>query len=250
MPKINVYLPEDLAAAVRRVGIPVSPVCQAALADVVQRVTNVRKVIETIRNQTLSPDHMAMVGAAARVTDRVRTVVGLAGRAAAAAGTQITTGHLLLGLFEESGNVAVSLLQALDVDPDGVRSSIESSRPADAEAGEPRVADDGRPSEAWRNLSWPAWNAMAAAMEAAIGFGHDYVGCEHLLVGLLADPDSQAGQTLRASGVDEGELHRALTGAVAGFSHGRKTAGSIADRLSEIVDRLNGIEQRLAAIGA
>lgn len=250
MPKINVYLPEDLAASVRRAGIPVSPVCQAALTEAVRRVADVRKVIETIRDQTLSPDHMTMVGAAARVTDRVRSVVGLAARYAAATGTQITTGHLLLGLFDESGNVAVSLLQAIDVDPDDVRSSIESGRPADAEAGKPRVAGDVRGDEAWQNLSWPAWNAMAAAMEAAIEFGHNYVGGEHLLVGLLADPDSQAGRVLRDHGVDRAELRRALTGVVAGFSHGRKVAGSMAEQLNEIVNRLNGIERRLTSIGA
>lgn len=250
MPKINVYLPEDLAASVRRVGIPVSPVCQEALADAVRRVTDVRKVIETIRNQTLSPDHMAMIGSAARVTDRVRSVIGLAGRYAAAAGTQVTTGHLLLGMFDESGNVAVSLLEALDVDPDSVRSSIEKGRPTDAESGEPRGAYEAAGGAAWRNLSWPAWNAMASAMEAAIGFGHNYVGCEHVLVGLLADPDSQAGQVLRGHGVDAGELRRALTGATAGFSHGRKAAGSIAEQLADVLSRLNGIEQRLTAIGA
>ena len=251
MPKINVYLPEDLAASVRQAGIPVSPVCQQALADVVRRVTEVRKVIEAIRTKALSPDQMARIGAAARLTDRLRAVTGLAGRYAAAAGTQVTTGQLVLGLLAEGGNFAISLLQALDVDVDDLRSSIESGRPADAEAGEPRERDahsgDGL---AWRNLSWPAWNAMAAAMEAAVDFGHNYVGCEHLLVGLLADPDGQAGQVLRGHGVDPASLRRALTSAMAGYAHGRQAGASVAEQLDEIVHRLAGIEQRLTAIGA
>jgi post-segregation antitoxin (ccd killing protein) len=36
MPKINVYLPDDLAAAVRAADVPVSAVCQPALVDAVQ----------------------------------------------------------------------------------------------------------------------------------------------------------------------------------------------------------------------
>src|SRR5215472_281226 len=245
MPKINVYLPEDLAASVRQAGIPVSPVCQQALADVVRRVTEVRKVIEAIRTRALSPDQMARIGTAARLTDRLRAVAGLAGRYAAAAGTQVTTGQLVLGLLDEGGNFAIGLLQSLDVDVDDLRSSIESGRPADAESGEPSGGD-----MAWRNLSWPAWNAMAAAMEAAIDFGHNYVGREHLLVGLLADPDGQAGQVLRGHGVDPASLRRALTSAMAGYAHGRRAGGSVAEQLDEIVHRLAGIEQRLTAIGA
>lgn len=247
MPKINVYLPEDLAASVRQAGVPVSPVCQQALRDVVRKVIEARKLIEAIRGKALSPDHMAKVGAAAAVTARMQTVIGLAGRYAAAARGQVTTGQLVLGLLDEGGNFAVSLLQSLDVDLDDLRNLIKSGQPADAEIGEPRDAGDG---SAWANLSWPAWNAIAAALEAGIGFGHNYVGCEHLLLGLLADPDTQAGQALRGHGVNAAELRRALSGAVAGYAHGRRASGSIAEQLDEIVHRLAGIEQRLAAIGA
>ena len=250
MPKINVYLPDDLAASVRRAGVPVSPVCQQALAEVVRRVTEVRKVIEAIRAQALSPEHMTKIGTAAGITDRLQTAIKLAGRYAAAARAQVTTGQLVLGLLDEGGNFAISLLQSLDVDLDNLRSSIESGRPADAEVGEPRVAGEARDGSAWPNLSWPAWNAVATALEAGIGFGHNYVGCEHLLVGLVADPDSQAGQVLRDHGVNSADLRRALTSAVAGYALGRRASGSVAEQLDEIVHRLAGIERRLTAIGA
>jgi ATP-dependent Clp protease ATP-binding subunit ClpA len=256
MPKINVYLPEDLAASVRRAGVPVSPVCQQALAEAVRKVARIRKVVDIVRNQALSPEQMAKMGSASGITDRLRSAIQLADQRAAEAGTKVTTGQLLLGLLDEGGNFAISLLQSLDVDLDDLRSSIESGRPADAEAGEPRVADDGGDGgnggdgSVWRNLSWPAWNAVAAAMEAAIDFGHNYVGCEHLLIGLFAGPDDQAGQVLRGHGVESASLRRALTSAVAGFTHGRQAAGSIAEQLDRIVSRLDGIEQRLAAIGA
>ena len=252
MPKINVYLADDLAAAVRQAGFPVSPVCQKALADAVASVTRSRKVIEAIRAHALSPDQMAKIGRAAeeRITNRLNSVIGLAARHAAAARSQVTTGQLVLGLLDEGGNFALSLLDALDVDLDDLRSAIESGRPAHAELGEPRVAADAGDGSAWPNLSWPAWNAIAAAMEAAIGFGHNYVGCEHLLVGLITDPDGQAGQVLRGQGVDSANVHRALTSAVAGYAHGRQASGSVAEQLDEIVHRLASIEQRLTSIGA
>ena len=47
MPKINVYLPDDLADAVRDAGIPVSAVCQRALEQAVRRVTAIRETALT-----------------------------------------------------------------------------------------------------------------------------------------------------------------------------------------------------------
>jgi ATP-dependent Clp protease ATP-binding subunit ClpC len=53
MPKINVYLPDDLATAVREAGIPVSPVCQKALAEAVRPVSRARKTVERLRDPNL-----------------------------------------------------------------------------------------------------------------------------------------------------------------------------------------------------
>lgn len=43
MPKINVYLPDDLAEAVKEAGVPVTAVCQRALEQAVRRVTAIRE---------------------------------------------------------------------------------------------------------------------------------------------------------------------------------------------------------------
>ena len=47
-----------------------------------------------------------------------------------------------------------------------------------------------------------AKSAVAAAQEAARGLGHDYIGTEHLLLGLFADPASVAAEVLAHAGVD------------------------------------------------
>lgn len=240
MPKVNVYLPDDLAAAVRRAGFPVSPVCQQALAEAVRAVGRARKVAEAIREQTLTPGDLAEYESAggAGLSQRLWFVIEQAGRDAAADGGPIDTGRLLLGLLDEGGNLAIKLLQALDVDLDAVRSSLEAARGAGEPGGDPE------------NFSRPARNAIAASIEAAISFGHNYVGSEHLLVAMAADADSQAGRVLRDHAVEPASLRRVLTSAVAGFSHGRQAAGSVAGQLDVIGHRLDAIEQRLTAIGA
>ena len=45
MPKINVYLPDDLADAVRETGLPVSPICRRALEQAVRRITTIREAV-------------------------------------------------------------------------------------------------------------------------------------------------------------------------------------------------------------
>ena len=55
MPKINVYLPDDLAAAVRAAGLPVSPICQQALAEALRMMEAARAGIEVIRDPGFDP---------------------------------------------------------------------------------------------------------------------------------------------------------------------------------------------------
>jgi post-segregation antitoxin (ccd killing protein) len=43
VPKINVYLPDELAEAVKEAGVPVSAVCQRALEQAVRRITSIRE---------------------------------------------------------------------------------------------------------------------------------------------------------------------------------------------------------------
>ncbi len=83
-------------------------------------------------------------------------------------------------------------------------------------------------------------------MEAAIELGHNYIGCEHLLVGLLADPGSAAGRTLRRFGAEPASARRAITATLAGYAHARQADGA----LDQILHRLDAIEGRLNSLGA
>jgi Clp amino terminal domain, pathogenicity island component len=244
VPKINVYLPDDLAAAVRAAGFPVSPVCQQALAQTVRTVTAARKAIEAIRDPHYDPGEHPVLEErlSGRMTSRLKTAFGLAG-AAAGAGTRIGTGPLLLGVLDEGDNFGLRLLQALDIDVDELRAAVQEAAPEETEAG---YAGTGAGPSLLVNLTRPARQAIASSLEAGIGFGHNYLGCEHLVLGLLADPDSVAGRALRGFGADPASARRAITAALAGYAHARQTLGSA----DEVRRRLDAIEARLSSLGA
>ncbi|MBF9071457.1 Clp protease N-terminal domain-containing protein [Streptacidiphilus fuscans] len=258
MPKINVYLPDELAAAVKAAEIPVSAVCQKALADAVQVVTVARKGIAALRNPDFDPDARPEFATrlAARMTDRLRTSIEL-GREAAA-GRPVGTGSLLVGMIDEGGNLAVRLLQALDEDIDELReaaltSTVEEPMPTAAAMAATGGATGGGEGGFWSGMTLPVRSAIGAALEASIDLGHNYIGCEHLLLGLLADPESGAGRVLSEAGLDASAVRRSISSALAGFAQSRATAASAASAttaaLDRVVQRLDAIERRLGEAG-
>lgn len=234
MPKINVYLPDDLAEAVRDTGVPVSAICQRALEQAVRRITAIRQTaLDTLDDHDLATLLPAFTGRAA-------TVLGLARDAAT---SSVTTGDLLNGLVAEGGNLALQVLRALEIEPGRVTVTVT------AEAG----GDGGG-----LRFSTAAANALELAVGEATGLGHNYVGCEHLVIGLAAEPDGTAGRALRAAGADPRALRRAVSAALAGYTHlraqsapatGAMTGPALAvvvrQELAPLVRRIEALEAHL-----
>jgi ATP-dependent Clp protease ATP-binding subunit ClpC len=213
VPKINVYLPDDLADAVRDSGVPVSAVCQRALEQAVRRVTAIREIAVG----DLDPE--AATGPLSRFTGRARTALRLAAdRARAAGAPAVGTAHLLGGVLAEGGNLALHVLRAVDVDPDQVRRALDGRTADPAEESAAPAADGGA------RFSAPAANALELTVTEAVAFGHNYVGCEHLLLGLVTEPDGAAGQVLRSLGAEQRLTRRAVAAALAGYVHLRAQA--------------------------
>lgn len=259
MPKINVYLPDDLAAAVRAADVPVSAVCQRALADAVQIVQKVRKSVTALRNPQFDPDSHPQFAArlVSRMTPRLRQALALA-RDASATTHLVTTRHLLLGIVDQHDNLAVRLLQSLGQDVDMIRDTaqqLDSNEPLPAavSAATEETTPSGEASlsaetSLWIGLTLPSRIAIGAALEASIDLGHNYLGCEHLLLGLLDDPSSGAGQVLHSVGIDKAGIRRAITSAAAGFAQAAQdTTGADIVKLDELIQRLEAIEHRLTA---
>ena len=254
MPKINVYLPDDLATAVREAGIPVSPVCQKALAEAVRRVGRARKAVERLRDPDFDPAGVPQIASriGSHMTPRLSEAIRLAREAAGPTG-RVETKYLLTGVLDEGHNLGIRLLQALGADPDELRDAvlqIHASEASPAAAGEPGGPSATGDTSLWTGLSLPARMSIASALEASIDLGHNYLGCEHLLLGLLNTQDSQAARVLHSFGIDAASVRRAVTTAIAGFAQARETSTQAdPSNLDEILRRLDAVERRLASLG-
>ncbi|WP_308211809.1 Clp protease N-terminal domain-containing protein [Actinoallomurus soli] len=244
MPKINVYLPDELAEAVKEAGVPVSAICQRALEQAVRRVTAIR---QTALGE-LSRDDLGE--RLPSFTVRAHTTIKLAvDRASADARSSVGTADLLAGIVAEGGNLALHVLRAIDIDPLQVQRDLE--RQTDPEAG-------GAQDDASARFSVAAAGALELAVTEATALGHNYVGCEHLLLGLVGEPEGTAGRVLRGLGAEPRLTRRAVTAALAGYVHLRAQtsaadpAKALADvvrqQLQPVVARIERLEQRLGPV--
>ncbi|GAA4590744.1 ATP-dependent Clp protease ATP-binding subunit ClpC [Actinoplanes octamycinicus] len=247
MPKINVYLPDELAEAVKETGLPVSAICQRALEQAVRRVTAIRETsLSELAGADLEERFPLMTG-------RARVVIGLAvERARAASRTAVGTGHLLGAMIEEGGNLSLHVLQALEIDPARLARELDRE-PADEPPG----------PGAGVHFSVPAAGALELAVGEAVGLGHNYVGCEHLLLGLVAEPDGAGGRVLRAAGAEPRLTRRGVASALAGYRHLQANTAAaqgyaqlrntgdagpaqlLAQALQPLIERIERLEQRL-----
>jgi hypothetical protein len=187
--KINVYLPDDLAAAVRAAGFAVSPVCQQALAEAVRTFAAARKTAEALRDPAFDPGRLPQIGTRNenRMTPRLREAVRIAREVSGPEGL-VETRHLLIGLLDEGENLATRLLEGLGVDLDDLRRSATS-----VHIDEPQAPGTSANGSLWTGLTLPARMAIAAALEASIDLAHNYLGCEHLRSGSSTSPTARPG---------------------------------------------------------
>ena len=244
MPKINVYLPDALASAVKEAGVPVSAVCQAALSDAVKRVGRARQGIRLLRDPSAPVAAFARLaeGLQRRMTPRLVTALAVAGSSPdGETGSGVTSLDLLRGLLDDGENLAVRLLVTQDIDVDALRELSVSSA-----AQEPAASAGDAAGTLFARMTLPARAACAAALEAVIESGHNYVGCEHLLIGLAAG-DGEAAELLSQQGVRAEALRQALSGAVAGVVHERRTSATTdSDAFADLVRRIEAIERKVA----
>ncbi len=127
-----------------------------------------------------------------RFTDRARKVMALANQEAQRFNHEyIGTEHILLGLVKEGSGVGANVLKNLDVDLRKVRLEVEKL----VKAG-PEMVTLGKLPQTPR-----AKKVIEYAIEEARNLNHNYVGTEHLLLGLLREHDGVAAQVLRNLGL-------------------------------------------------
>src|SRR5688572_11414935 len=128
-----------------------------------------------------------------RFTDRSRKVMQLANQEAQRFNHEyIGTEHLLLGLIAEGGGVAANILKNLDVDLRKVRREVE--RIIQIGPGGSIVAD--------RRPHTPRTKkVIELAVAEAQHLNHNYIGTEHLLLGLIGEQEGVAAQVLMHLGL-------------------------------------------------
>ncbi|OQZ05773.1 MAG: NDP-hexose 4-ketoreductase, partial [Planctomycetes bacterium UTPLA1] len=127
-----------------------------------------------------------------RFTDRARKVMALANQEAQRFNHEyIGTEHILLGLVKEGSGVGANVLKNLEIDLRKVRMEVERL----VKSG-PDMVTMGKLPQTPR-----AKKVIEFAIEEARNLNHNYVGTEHLLLGLLREQDGVAAQVLMNIGI-------------------------------------------------
>jgi ClpA/ClpB-like protein/UvrB/UvrC motif-containing protein len=196
-----------------------------------------------------------------RFTDRARRVVVLAQEEARLLNHgYIGTEHILLGLIREEEGIAARALSALDIDLQAVRDRVSEI----CGLGEEAQLEGHIPFTPRAKL------ILELSLREALQLGHDYIGTEHILLGLVREGEGVAAQILLELGADLNRVrHRViglLTGSLSaqasrgerpepvGLSVHRRVipsrrerllASSLRARLSEVESRVSAVEQRV-----
>ena len=145
-----------------------------------------------------------------RFTDRARQVVVLAQQEARRLDhNYIGTEHLLLGLISEGNGVAARALESLEVSLDAVRQQVEEI------IGRGQQAPSGHIPFTPR-----AKKVLELSLREAQQLGHDYIGTEHILLGLIREGDGVAAQVLVRLGAGLNRVREQVTQLLAGRTAG------------------------------
>ncbi|HEX9531704.1 MAG TPA: ATP-dependent Clp protease ATP-binding subunit, partial [bacterium] len=125
-------------------------------------------------------------------TERARRVIILAQEEAKRLNhSAVGTEHILLGIIREGEGVASKVLESLNISPDRVRAEIESAIGRGERTPYEEVAFTPR-----------AKKVLELALDEARRLGHNYIGTEHLLLGLIREGEGVAARVLEAMGAD------------------------------------------------
>ena len=149
-----------------------------------------------------------------RFTDRARRVVVLAQEEARMLNhNYIGTEHILLGLVHEGEGVAGKALESLGIALEGVRQQVEEI------IGQGQLAPSGHIPFTPR-----AKKVLELSLREALQLGHNYIGTEHILLGLIREGEGVAAQVLVKLGADLNRVRQQVLQQLSG-SAGKEPAG-------------------------
>ncbi len=180
-----------------------------------------------------------------RFTDRARRVVVLAQEEARMLNHDyIGTEHLLLGLIHEGDGVAARAMKSLGISLEEVRQQVGAMITSGQQAPSGHLP-----------FSPQLKKVLELALREAGQLGHDYIGTEHLLLGVVRERESGAAQVLVRLGADVNRVRQQVSQLLDGHAghgaagerrpagqHGRGGPGD------DALARIDSVDRRLAAI--
>ena len=149
-----------------------------------------------------------------RFTDRARRVVVLAQEEAKMLNhNYIGTEHILLGLIHEGEGVAAKALESLGISLDAVREQVQD------------IIGQGQQQPTGHIPFTPrAKKVLELSLREALQLGHNYIGTEHILLGLIREGEGVAAQVLVKLGADLNKVRQQVIQLLSGYQ-GKETAG-------------------------
>ena len=164
-----------------------------------------------------------------RFTDRARRVVVLAQEEARLLNhNYIGTEHILLGLIHEGEGVAAKALESLGISLEAVRSQVEEI-----------IGQGGSSPSGHIPFTPRAKKVLELSLREALQLGHNYIGTEHILLGLIREGEGVAAQVLVKLGADLSRVRQQVIQLLSGYSGpgqgegsepGKETVGGSAER--------------------
>ena len=142
-----------------------------------------------------------------RFTDRARRVVVLAQEEARLLNhNYIGTEHILLGLIHEGEGVAAKALESLGISLEAVRSQVEEI-----------IGQGGQSPSGHIPFTPRAKKVLELSLREALQLGHNYIGTEHILLGLIREGEGVAAQVLVKLGADLSRVRQQVIQLLSGY---------------------------------
>jgi ATP-dependent Clp protease ATP-binding subunit ClpA len=170
-----------------------------------------------------------------RFTDRARRVIVLAQEEARLLNhNYIGTEHLLLGLAREGEGVAAKALESLGIRLEAVRAQVEEI------IGRGQWAPSGQIPFTPR-----AKKVLELSLREALQLGHNYMGTEHILLGLIREGEGVAAQVLVKLGADFSRVRQQVIQLLSGSAGGAEAAAETRPMQMTVPDDLREAEEQL-----
>ncbi|HZR15106.1 MAG TPA: ATP-dependent Clp protease ATP-binding subunit, partial [Acidimicrobiia bacterium] len=149
-----------------------------------------------------------------RFTDRARRVVVLAQEEARLLNhNYIGTEHILLGLIHEGEGVAAKALESLGISLEAVRAQVEEI-----------IGHGGSAPSGHIPFTPRAKKVLELSLREALQLGHNYIGTEHILLGLIREGEGVAAQVLVKLGADLSRVRQQVIQLLSGYAGGKESA--------------------------